>query len=71
MRVTEEEMAEATRELAMIGLYTEPTCAQAFAAYHELLARGQIKAEQVTVVILTSTGVKATPGLAALLGVEL
>ena len=28
VRVTEEEMARATLELAQLGLYTEPTCAQ-------------------------------------------
>ena len=61
----------ATLELARSGLYVEPTCAQAAAAYHELLASGTISAEQLTVVVLTGTGVKATPRMAEILGVAL
>merc|ERR1712232_295611 len=64
VRVTETEMKDATLELANIGLYTEPTCAQAAAAYHKLISAGTISAEQTTVVVLTSTGVKATPLIA-------
>ena len=56
---------------AKIGLYTEPTCAQAAAAYNELLEAGAIKPGEVTVVVLTGTGVKATPQIAKLLGVNL
>ena len=70
-RLSEEEIAAATVELAAAGLYTEPTCAQAAAAYHELLGRGEIGAGEVTVIVLTSTGVKATPAIAQMLGVEL
>jgi len=71
VRVAEQQIREATLELAQLGMYTEPTCAQAAAAYHELIADGTIRAEQVTVLILTSTGVKATPSVAAMLGVDL
>ena len=71
VRVSEQQISEATLELAKLGLYTEPTCASAGAAYHELLASGQIRPGEVTVVVLTSTGVKGTPGIAALLGVQL
>ena len=71
VRVSDEEIGRATLELARAGLYTEPTCAQAAAAYHELLAAGAIGPDELTVVVLTSTGVKATPGVADLLGVEL
>ena len=71
VRVTEEQMAAATLECAQLGLYTEPTCAQAAAAYHELLASGAIDKSQTTVVVLTSTGIKATPRLASLIGVHL
>jgi threonine synthase len=67
IRVTEAEMAQATFDLAQCGLYTEPTCAQAAAAYRTLIARGVIKADETTVIVLTSTGVKATPGIATLL----
>ena len=71
VRVAEEAIAAATLELARKGLYVEPTCAQAAAAYHELLASGAISAEQLTVVVLTGTGVKATPRIAEILGVAL
>lgn len=67
VRVSEAEIGEATLELASLGLYTEPTCAQAAAAYHELLARGVISKKEVTVIVLTSTGVKATPAVSELL----
>ena len=46
----------ATLELARSGLYVEPTCAQAAAAYHELLASGAIQPAEVAVVLLTGTG---------------
>ena len=71
VRLTEAAIKAATLELAKIGLYTEPTCAQAGAAYHELLKAGKITKDQVTVVVLTSTGVKATPQMAALMNVNL
>ena len=71
VRVTEEAIAAATLELAGLGMYTEPTCAQAGAAYHELLASGKVKAGEVVVVVLTGTGIKATPKVADLLGVQL
>ena len=67
VRVTEAEIAQATFDLAQCGLYTEPTCAQAAAAYRTLIARGGIQADETTVIVLTSTGVKATPGIATLL----
>jgi threonine synthase len=54
-----------------MGLYVEPTCAQAGAAYHQLLEAGTITADQTTVVILTGTGVKATQTVAKMLGVSL
>jgi threonine synthase len=71
VRVSEEAMAAATLELAAFGLYTEPTCAQAMAAYRELVASGAIDAAELTVVVLTSTGVKSTPAIAQLLGIAL
>jgi threonine synthase len=70
VRVSEADIVAATRDLAALGLYTEPTCAQAAAAYRTLLARGEISAGDVAVVVLTSTGVKATPGIAKLLGLQ-
>ena len=71
VRVTEDAISRATLELAALGMYTEPTCAQAGAAYHELLAKGAIQPGEVVVVVLTGAGVKATPKIAELLGVEL
>lgn len=47
------------------------TYTQAAAAYHELLNAGTIDADDVTVIILTSTGVKATPSVATMVGTEL
>jgi len=71
VRLTEEAIAAATLELARKGLYVEPTCAQAAAAYHELIASGAITTDQLTVVVLTGTGVKATTRIAEILGVAL
>ena len=71
VRVTEDQMKEATFEMAQMGLYTEPTCAQAAAACKLLLEKGTIKPDETTVVVLTSTGVKATPMIADLLRVKI
>lgn len=70
VRVPEERIADATFALAKLGLYTEPTCAQAAAAYQALLEGGRVRSDEVTVIILTSTGVKATPSVAGLLGLQ-
>ncbi len=56
--VTEEEIKVATRRLAAIGFYCEPTCAVSAAAIQPLLDIGAIRRDQVTVVILTGTGLK-------------
>jgi threonine synthase len=69
--LTEEEIGKATLDLARIGIYVEPTCAQAAAAFGKLLETGTITAEQTTVLVMTGTGLKATPRIAELLGVEL
>lgn len=65
----EDEIAAATLDLARSGIYVEPTCAQAAAAFARLLAAGTITADQTTVVVLTGTGLKSTPRIAELLGV--
>lgn len=67
--IEEAEIAAATLELAGMGIYVEPTCAQAAAAFAKLLASGQIGPEDRTVLVLTGTGLKATPRIAELLGV--
>ena len=69
--LTEAEIGSATLMLARMGVYVEPTCAQAAAAFEKLLATGTITAEQTTVLVMTGTGLKATPRIAELLGVTL
>jgi threonine synthase len=69
--LSEEEIAAATLDLARIGIYVEPTSAQAAAAFRKLRAAGAITPEQTTVLVLTGSGLKATPRIAELLGVEL
>ncbi len=69
--LSEAEIEIAVIELAHTGIYVEPTCAQASAAYGRLLASGAIGPEEVTVLVLTGTGLKATPRIADLLGIVL
>ena len=58
--VEEDEIAEASLNLATSGLYVEPTSAHAAAAFVQLRADDRIDAGDETVVILTGTGLKAT-----------
>lgn len=67
----EAEIAAMSLTLARSGVYVEPTCAQAAAAFQRLLAAGTISAEETTVVVLTGSGLKATQRYAELLGVAL
>ena len=67
--LSETEIELETLELARTGIYVEPTCAQAAVAYAKLLESGAIGAEEVTVIVLTGTGLKATPRIAEILGV--
>ena len=69
--VSEAEIAGAVLELARAGIYVEPTCAQAFSAWTRLLESGAIGRDEATVLVLTGTGLKATPRIAELLGVAL
>ena len=69
--LTEQEIVAATLELAAAGIYVEPTSAQALAAHRRLLASGAISPEQTTVLVLTGSGLKATPRMAEMLGVSL
>ena len=69
--LTEAEIARATLELARTGIYVEPTCAQAAAAFSKLLDTGTITPDQTTVLVMTGTGLKATPKIAELLGLAL
>jgi threonine synthase len=69
--LTEQEIARATLDLARTGIYVEPTCAQVAAALGKLLESGAITPDQTTVLVLTGTGLKATPRIAELLGITL
>jgi threonine synthase len=69
--LSEAEIVQATLDLARIGFYVEPTCAQVAAAFGKLLASGAVLPDQTTVLVLTGTGLKATPRIAELLGVGL
>jgi threonine synthase len=69
--LTETEIGQATIDLALMGIYVEPTSAQALAAFRKLLATGTVTDEQTTVIVLTGSGIKATPRVAELLGISL
>jgi len=69
--LTEAEIAGSTLDLARGGIYVEPTSAQAAAAFAKLLETGTITPDQTTVLVLTGSGLKATPRIAELLGVSL
>ena len=66
--LTEEEIARATLDLARMGVYVEPTAAQAAGAFAKLLAAGTITDEQTTVLVLTGSGLKATGRIEGLVG---
>jgi len=69
--LTEQEIAEATIDLARMGIYVEPTAAQPAAALRKLLRAGTISPAQTTVLVLTGSGLKATPRIADLIGIQL
>ena len=46
------------------------TSAQAAAALEKLLDAGKVQAEETTVLVLSGTGIKATPSIAKMLGVD-
>jgi threonine synthase len=69
--LTEKEIAEATLDLARVGVFVEPTSAQVAAAFGKLLATGTITPEETTVLVMTGSGLKATPRIAGLLGIAL
>lgn len=58
--LTEEQIAAVVRRLAATGLYAEPTSSSAAAAIELLEQRGEIRAGEKTVVLLTGTGLKST-----------
>jgi threonine synthase len=68
--VSEEQIVTALKELAGIGLYAEPTSAIGAAALTKLLEAGTIKHNEVTVMLLTGSGLKATQRVGELVGVK-
>jgi threonine synthase len=69
--LSEAEIGAAALDLARAGIYVEPTCAQAAAAFRKLLDAGTVRPEERTVLVMTGTGLKSTPRFAELLGVSL
>jgi threonine synthase len=67
--LTEHEIAQATLQLAAIGIYVEPTASQPVAAFGKLLSAGVVTPEQNTVLVLTGSGLKATARIAELLDI--
>ncbi len=66
--VGEQDIVDASLMLARQGLYVEPTSAHAAAAFSKLVQSEIISASDETVIILTGTGLKATPFYEARLG---
>lgn len=66
--VSEAEIAASVFTLARAGLYVEPTAAGTLAAHAKLLASGAIGADEIAVLVLTGSGLKATPRIAELMG---
>src|SRR5580700_4631123 len=67
--LSEAEIVASVLDLARMGIYVEPTSVQAAAAFAKLLEAGTVRPEQTTVLVLTGSGLKATPRIAELLGV--
>jgi threonine synthase len=68
--VSEAEIVDALRELAGKGIYVEPTSAAGAAGLTKLLASGQVKPQECTVLVLTGTGLKASERIGELLGLR-
>jgi threonine synthase len=67
--VSEAEIVAALGQLAHMGLYVEPTSAAAAAGLTRLVAAGAIDQREVTVLVLTGTGLKASERIGQLLKV--
>ena len=65
--VTEDEIVRALAGLASKGYYVEPTSAAAAAGLSQLIARGVIKRDETTVLVLTGSGLKASEKIGELL----
>jgi threonine synthase len=67
--VAEAEIMPALSALGRLGLFVEPTAATAGAALTQLLRDGTLAAGELTVVVLTGSGLKAAELIGELLGV--
>jgi threonine synthase len=65
--VSETEIVEALRDLALKGLYVEPTSAAGAAGLTKLIASGAVKPDETTVLVLTGSGLKASDRIGELL----
>jgi len=65
--VSEEDIADACRDLARIGFYVEPSGAVAAAGLRCAVGTGTVKEEETVVVVLTGSGLKTPDRIAALL----
>jgi threonine synthase len=65
--VDEPEIVDALRDLARRGLYVEPTSATAAAGLTHLLEGGAISGDEMTVLVLTGSGLKASATIGDLL----
>jgi len=68
--VSEDEIVEALRRLARMGLYVEPTCAAAAAGLSQWIATGAIHRDETTVVVLTGSGLKSSERIGQLLKLQ-
>jgi threonine synthase len=68
--VAEDEIVRALAGLAHKGFYVEPTSAAAAAGLSQLIARGIIRPGEVTVLVLTGSGLKASDKIGELLNVR-
>jgi threonine synthase len=59
--IDEQDIVDASLMLARQGLYVEPTSAHAAAAFSRLIQSASISEADETVIVLTGTGLKATP----------
>jgi threonine synthase len=66
--VAEDEIVFGLRDLARQGIYVEPTSAVAAAGARQLLRQKAIDPGEVTVVMLTGSGLKATETISRLIG---
>ncbi|MGW0366189.1 threonine synthase [Streptomyces sp. NPDC002990] len=64
--IPEDDIIAATRRLAGLGLYAEPTSASAAAAIEVFAGRGAIRPDETVVVILTGSGLKAATAMSRL-----